>query len=78
METENTNPQNEENRGIESLNDNPAANTKLSSENSDYDSDMERYEQASRASEPSFTLETNPEPGSLEANEPDDENAPVS
>ena len=58
---ENNAPDNEENKELEALNDNPLANTTLSSDNNDYDSDMERYEQATAASEPSFTLE--PEKG---------------
>ena len=73
MNAENTSPENEENKKIESVNDNTLGNSKLGSDNNDYDSDLERYEQASIASEPSFTLEVEkgltPDPDTLNKEE---------
>jgi hypothetical protein len=73
MNTQNTSPENEEKKEIESVNDDTLGNSELGSDNNDYDSDMERYEQASAASEPSFTLEVEkgltPDPDSLNKEE---------
>ena len=54
-------PEEEENKEIESLNDNTLGNSVISSDGADYDSDMERYKQAIAASEAAYTLE--PEKG---------------
>ena len=73
MNTQNTSPENEENKEIESVNDDTLGNSELGSDNNDYDSDMERYEQASAASERAFTLEVEkgltPDPDSLNKEE---------
>lgn len=69
MKPEENSAENQDNEEIESLNDNTLGNSTLSSDNNDYDSDMERYEQASKASEPSFVIEPGkgltPDPDSL-------------
>lgn len=73
MNTQNTSPENEEKKEIESVNDDTLGNSELGSDNNDYDSDMERYEQASAASERAFTLEVEkgltPDPDSLNKEE---------
>ena len=50
-------PDEEENKEIESLNDNTLGNSVISSDGNDYDSDMERYKQAIAASEAAYTLD---------------------
>lgn len=58
---DNNSPEEKARQNSKPVHDNTIDNSNKSANKNDYDSEMERYDQATQASEPSFTLE--PEKG---------------